>query len=34
MRSPEQVEANLAALERGPLLAAQLQSQAAHAWLC
>jgi aryl-alcohol dehydrogenase-like predicted oxidoreductase len=34
MRSPEQVEANLAALEHGPLLAAQLQSLTAHAWLC
>lgn len=34
MRTPEQVEANLAALERGPLPAAQLQPLAAHAWLC
>lgn len=34
MRTSEQLEANLAALERGPLPAEQLRSLAAHAWLC
>jgi aryl-alcohol dehydrogenase-like predicted oxidoreductase len=34
MRTPAQLETNLAALEQGPLSAEQLQPLAAHAWLC